>query len=257
MRIAFVIPAHNEELLIGRTVAACVAAGRACGEPFRIVVACDACTDRTAEIARAGGATVVEIDRRIIAAVRNAGARAAIEGERGEGGAELLVFVDADTSPPGAAVREAVGAVGRGAIGGGATMVFDGTIPLYARLLQWLMGVIARRFRLTGGCFLFCTRAGFDAAGGWDETLLVSEEIALAQALKKHGRFEIVRTPVLTSGRKLRTYSFWEVFSLVVRGTLVPGTRRDRKRLDLWYGPRREDPLSPQIPARSEPRPEG
>jgi simple sugar transport system permease protein len=43
--------------------------------------------------------------------------------------------------------------------------------------------------------FLFCTRAGYEAVGGWDETLLVSEEITMAGALKQHGRFEIVRTP--------------------------------------------------------------
>ena len=237
MRIAFIIPAHNEESLIGRTVAACAAAGRACGEPFEIVVACDACTDRTAEIAAGLGARVVSVDRRIIAAVRNAGARAAIEA-----GPELLFFVDADTSPPVASVQEAIASVKNGAIGGGAMFTFDGTVPLGVRWTSWVMSTIMRTMRLTGGCYLFCTRAGYMAVGGWDETLLVSEEITMAQSLKRHGRFEIVRTPVPTSGRKLRTYSTWEIVSLLVRGILRPSMRRDRSQLALWYGPRREDP---------------
>ncbi len=236
MRICFVIPAHNEELLIGRTVAACAAAGRASVEPFDIVVACDACTDRTAEIAAAGGARVVEIDRRIIAAVRNAGALAAIEA-----GAELLFHVDADTWPPAASVREAIELVKGGAIGGGAGFNFDGVVPLGVRWTSWVMNTIMRTMQLTGGCFLFCTRAGYERVGGWDETLLVSEEIIMARALRQHGRFEIVRTRVLTSGRKLRTYSTWEIVSLITRGLLRPSMRRDRKQLDLWYGPRRED----------------
>jgi glycosyltransferase involved in cell wall biosynthesis len=237
MHIAFVIPAHNEELLIGRTVAACAAAGAACGEPFEIVVVCDACTDRTAQIAAAGGGRVVEVNKRIIAGVRNAGARAAIET-----GAELMLFVDADTAPPVASVHEAIELVKGGAIGGGASVAFDGTIPLYARAVLGVFNAAFRWLRLTGGCFLFCTRAGYEAVGGWDETLLVSEEITMANMLKRHGRFEIVPTPVVTSGRKLRTYSAWEVLSLVLRGIFLPNLRRDRGQLDLWYGPRREDP---------------
>lgn len=240
MRLAFVIPAHNEELLIGRTVAACAAAGTAAGEPFEIIVACDACTDRTAEIARAAGARVVEVDKRIIAAVRNAGAKIAIDS-----GAKLLLFVDADTSPAPATVREAIQHICADGIGGGAAFRFDGVIPFGVRWTSWVMCTIMRAMQLAGGCFLFCTPAGFQAVGGWDETLLVSEEITMARGLKRHGRFRIMPTPVVTSGRKLRTYSAWEIVSLLVRGILRPGMRRDRAQLDLWYGPRREDPRAP------------
>jgi len=252
VRIAFVIPAHNEELLIGRTVAACAAAGRACegeGNSFEIIVACDACTDRTGAIAAAGGARVVEIDRRIIAAVRNAGAREALSR-----GAHLLIFVDADTCPPAASVREAIAHIRAGAIGGGAPVAFDGTVPPYARTLLRIMNRLFRAARLTGGCFLYCTDLGYRAVGGWDESLLVSEEITMAQMLKRHGRFEIVRTPVITSGRKLRTYSGWEVLSLLIRGTFSKKILRDRSQLDLWYAPRRPDPHSAApAPAHSEP----
>lgn len=232
-KVSFVIPAHNEELLIGNTVLACRRAGEAIGGDFEIVVACDGCTDRTEEVASAAGARVTHTTKRIIAGARNAGAAVA--------SGELLIFVDADTCPPPQSVQEAVNAVRDGAIGGGAGVVLDGRVHFAAEVMLAILNRAFRIARLTGGCFLFCTRTAFDAAGGWDETLLVSEEISMAGALKKYGRFEIVRTPVITSGRKLRTYSAWEFIKLFSIAIVRPSARRDRKYLDLWYGSRRED----------------
>ena len=90
--ISFVVPAHNEQLLIGDTLRILRASAEELGEPFEIIVVDDASTDATAEIADALGATVKRIDRRQIAASRNAGARIA----RGD----LFIFVDADTHVP-------------------------------------------------------------------------------------------------------------------------------------------------------------
>src|SRR3954447_22566576 len=83
--VSFVIPAYNEEALLPRTLAALTAAARALAESFEIVVGDDASTDRTAQVAREHGARVVRVERRQIAAARNAGARAAA--------GELLVFI--------------------------------------------------------------------------------------------------------------------------------------------------------------------
>src|SRR5215813_13197634 len=125
--ISFVIPAYNEEALLGRTLEAINAAARELGQPSEVVVADDASTDRTAAVARAHGARVVPVNYRQIAATRNAGARAAT--------GDLLVFVDADTVVTRAAVRRAVGAMRAGAVGGGCGFRFDGPVPLYGRLL--------------------------------------------------------------------------------------------------------------------------
>jgi glycosyltransferase involved in cell wall biosynthesis len=51
--LSFVVPAHNEELLLGHTLGAINDAARALGEPFEVRVADDASTDRTADAARA------------------------------------------------------------------------------------------------------------------------------------------------------------------------------------------------------------
>ncbi len=89
VRLSFIVPAHNEETCLGATLQAIHESAGAVGQPYEIVVANDASTDATAEIALKNGARVVHVTCRQIAGARNAGARAAT-GER-------FVFVDADT----------------------------------------------------------------------------------------------------------------------------------------------------------------
>ena len=60
--ISFVVPAHDEERLIGDTLGALDAAARALGQPFEILVVDDASTDRTAAIAATHGARVIRVD---------------------------------------------------------------------------------------------------------------------------------------------------------------------------------------------------
>jgi GT2 family glycosyltransferase len=50
--ISFVVPAYNEEAFIADTLNAIHFSARVVGEQYEIVVADDASTDRTAEIAR-------------------------------------------------------------------------------------------------------------------------------------------------------------------------------------------------------------
>lgn len=233
--ISFIVPAYNEEALIGRTLEALNQAARDIGEPYEIVVADDASSDRTAAIAEAHGARVVAVNRRQIAGTRNDGAR--------ESTGDRLIFVDADTIVTKEVVRAAIDAMNRGAAGGGSAVNFDGKLPRYAELTFPMM---VRIFRVTGfacGCFLFCTRRAFDAAGGFDEKLFASEEITMSRALKRQGRFVVLGESVTSSGRKLRMYSGREVLRLFASILLAgPKGLRNRERLDVWYGGRREDP---------------
>ena len=47
----------------------------------------------------------------------------------------------------------------------------------------------------------------FEAVGGFDEQYFAGEEVYLTLALKKLGRFKILREPIVTSARKLRMHS--------------------------------------------------
>ncbi len=233
--VSFIVPAYNEEALIGQTLEALNRAALDIREPYEIVVADDASSDRTAAIAVTHGARVASVSLRQIAATRNAGAREAIGNK--------LIFVDADTVVGAEVVRAAVDAMNNGAVGGGSAVSFDGRLPRYAELV---FPVMVRLFRATGfacGCFLFCTRQAFDAVGGFDEALFASEEIAMSRALKRQGRFVILRESVTSSGRKLRMYTGREVLRLF-GGILLAGPKALKRRdgLEVWYGGRREDP---------------
>lgn len=236
--VSLIIPAHDEERLIGRTIQRLREAAEGAGLEYEIVVAEDASSDQTGAIAERAGARVVRHERRQIAATRNLGANAA----RGE----LLIFVDADTWPNAKALRQVVEAAAVGAVGGGASMVFDGKVPLYARVITPVVNLAFRLKGRSGGAFFFCTRAALRAAGGWDETVFAAEEIFLAIELKKQGRFVVIKEPVLTSGRKLRSHGFREVLGLLVGVLFNREKLRSREALDMWYGPkRRDDPGHP------------
>ncbi len=233
--LSFVVPAHNEEASVAAVVAAIATAATAAGTNYEIIVVDDASTDATAERAAEAGARVVPVAYRQIAATRNAGARQA----RGD----AFVFVDADTLIGADVVAGVLHALAAGAVGGGAAIRFDEPVPRWVRwslpAFLWLF----RRLRYTGGCFLFSTRAAFEAAGGFDETLYASEELALCRALKKQGELVILRASVLTSGRKVRSYSGGEILRDALRIALAGRAGvKDRSRLRIWYEPRRPDP---------------
>ena len=232
--ISFIVPAHNEALLIGATLAALHAAARAVGVAYEIVVVDDASTDGTARIAGDDGARVVTVAHRHIAAARNAGAGAA----RGA----YLVFVDADTLVDAAVVAAALDAMRAGAAGGGATVRLHGPVGAHERWGVIGLGWLFRLTRIAPGCYVFCTRAAFDAVGGFNETYYAGEDVAMSRALARHGRFVILRQPVHTSARKLRTFSISDHLRLLLRFTLS-GRRllKSRHGLDLWYGERRDD----------------
>ena len=238
-RISFVVPAHNEEHLLPATLQAINRAAAACKLEYEVIVVDDASTDRTAQLASELGAHVASVQHRKISATRNSGARRA--------SGDLLVFVDADTVINEHVVRRAVEAVRAGAIGGGASVCVEGRVPLYASGLLPLLTVLMRWARLAAGCFVFCNRSAFEQVGGFDERLFGAEEIALSAALKKVGRFVILREAVLTSGRKLRTYSGLEVLCIMTRAALSGGKMLERRdQMGLWYDPRRQDPGTPR-----------
>ncbi|HVJ83911.1 MAG TPA: glycosyltransferase [Planctomycetia bacterium] len=237
--LSIVIPAWNEESVLDPTLAAVAAARAALDIPSEVIVVDDASADRTADIARVCGARVISVNLRQIAAVRNAGAKAAA--------GDMFLFVDADTLVTPEAVRAAVEAVRAGAVGGGCAIRYSGRLPLYLRLFIPSEVWLARRFRLAFGCFLFCTRAAFEAVGGFDSSLFATEEVTLSQALGRQGRFICLRECVWTSGRKLRTHSTREWFAQIYRITVA---RRkyvhDRAAMGVWYGDRRPDPEAPE-----------
>ena len=232
--ISFIVPAHNEEALLADTLRALRAAADALPtgrEPYEMIVVDDASTDRTASIARELGARVVSAQVRQIAAARNAGARHA-QGDR-------FVFVDADTLLPAATLRAALAALDDGAVGGGAAVEVDPGPPSWGPPLMRAVSRVMRICRWAAGCFVFARRDVFERVGGFDEQYFASEEIHLSRAMKRHGRFVILREAVVTSNRKARLLTPRQLVGQFARAAW-PATLKNRDRLPMWYGGYRE-----------------
>jgi glycosyltransferase involved in cell wall biosynthesis len=236
---SFIIPAHNEELELAATLDAIHTAASHAGQPYEIIVVDDSSTDTTQEIASRASAKVIKIERRQIAAARNAGGRAA----RGD----HLFFVDADTRINRIHVTQALAALEAGYAGGSARVVLDGIIPFWGRVLLHAFGTLYFGLNLGAGAFLFTTRGNFKAVGGFDEQYFAGEEVYFSLALRKLGHFKVLREPIVTSGRKLRMYPAKQ-FLRNFFGVIVGGPRavRSRAKLHLWYDGKRESQLLPK-----------
>lgn len=233
--ISFIVPAYNEEAELPETLRAIRTA--AAGYEYEIVLVNDGSTDATAAIGEQFGARVISIERRQIAAARNAGARA--------GRGDIFIFVDADTQIGPEHVLGAINSLEKGFAGGGSRLAFDGEIPPWGKVMFHVFSGLYFGLNLGAGAFLFTTRENFFAAGGFDEIYFAGEEVFFTVALKRLGRFKLLPEPAITSGRKLRMYSGWKVFGSLF-SVLFGGPRgvMSRKKLDMWYAGEREKPIS-------------
>ncbi len=223
--VSFIVPAWNEEAQLAATLTSIREAALSLTEHSEIVVADDGSTDQTREIAERLADRTVHVSHRQIAATRNAGARVAH--------GDLLIFVDADTMVSPELLRAVVQAVRQGAIGGGCLARLDEPVPFWARLAVLELNVYCRLFKMAYGCFLFCTREAFEAAGGFDTSLYITEEVALSRALRRVGHFAVLRQRVVTSGRKLRALTLPQALGAAWRA--VTYGFRSRQGKEYWY----------------------
>src|SRR5438128_12688596 len=126
MKVSVIVPAYNEERLIRQTLAQlqrAMAAFPRAGWVSELIVCDNNSTDRTAELSRQAGATVVFEPVNQIARARNSGAAAA--------SGDWLVFVDADSSPSAELLAEvAETIVAGGCLAGGCTVRLEGSYPV-------------------------------------------------------------------------------------------------------------------------------
>ena len=183
MKISIVIPAFNEERLLGESLAQIKSAAGAFtqrGWEVELIVCDNNSTDRTAEIARAAGATVMFEPVNQIARARNSGAAAAT--------GDWLVFVDADSHPRAELFADVAEQILSGqCLAGGATIRLD-EHHLVAELITWTWNCASRSLKLLAGSFIFCDAAAFRQVGGFSKELFVAEELELARRLKKLAR---------------------------------------------------------------------
>ena len=233
MNFTVVIPAYNEEALLGETLRSLHDAMENCGRSGRVIVVDNASTDATPDVARAHGADVVFEPLNQIARARNAGAAAA--------DSPALVFLDADTRISGSLLDRALSRLDSGEVcGGGSVIAMDRSTPEGDRILKVWNWLSVKR-RLAAGSFVFCRRDAFEAVGGFNEKVYAGEEIYLSRKLRrwgrKHGReFVILEgTPPVTSARKMDWYSVNRMAWRTLMLGLFPFLLRFKRLCWPWY----------------------
>jgi glycosyltransferase involved in cell wall biosynthesis len=231
--VTFVVPAHNEQNYLGPTLEQLNKIASKLLREFEIIVVNDASTDSTPQIALDSGARVINVDLRNIGAVRNAGAK--------EAGFEWIVFVDADTIVPEETLVGSLKALSKGAVGGGAYVSLDQIQPVgwFKMGLYYAVSLIWQTLgRWAAGCYMFCRKDAFEFFGGFDEQYFAAEELFFSVELKRLGKFQLVRFPVITSSRKFYNYTPGQLIRFIVLPLSVLLKRaplRSRFGLELLY----------------------
>ena len=225
VKISVIVPAFNEEKLLGISLAEIKSAASvftARGWAVELIVCDNNSTDRTADIARA----------------RNTGAAGAT--------GDWLVFVDADSHPSAGLFADVVEQIlSVRCLAGGSTIRLDEHF-IVASLITRLWNFASRWRRLLAGSFIFVEASVFRQVGGFSRELFAAEELDLSKRLKQFargtGRGIVIlhRHPLRTSARKMKLYTPREHLRFIVR-TLFNQRRMltSREEAHLWYDGRR------------------
>ena len=241
MRISVIVPAFNEEKLLGASlteIRTAAAAFTTRGWEFQLIVCDNNSTDRTADIARAAGAQVVFEPFNQIGRARNSGAAAAT--------GDWLIFVDADSHPSRELFADVADQITTGTVlAGGATVALDEKM-FVANLVTQLWNLTSRFNKWLAGSFIFIHTAAFRELGGFNPEIFAAEELELSQRIKKlareHGKKVVIlhRHPLKTSARKMKLYTTGELFRFLLRSIFNhQRTMRSREAAYLWYDGRR------------------
>lgn len=210
MQLAFVIPAFNEEGLIGRCLESVTKRVKQSGVECEIIVVNNASTDRTKEIAESfDGVTVVDEFEKGLVYARRAGFNAST--------AELVANLDADTELPDGWIETVMSSFEKQPelVGlSGPYIYYDLSLwnRFLVRMFYYLsyMVYLLNRFVLKvgsmiqGGNFVI-RRSAWLKAGGYDTTIsFYGEDTDIAVRLSKVGPVKwTFKLPMRTSGRRL------------------------------------------------------
>ncbi len=244
-RFSLVIPAYNEEAYLPALLNS-VEAARSCytGGPDKIevLVVDNMSTDSTADLARSRGCRVVREGRRVIAAVRNTGARNAH--------GDVFVFLDADNIMHSDTFNAIEKSLATGRVIAGASGVTMQRMSFAIAVTYALMVPLVWLTRMDTGV-VFCRREDFEAVGGYNEDLLFAEDVQLLWDLMRLGRKQgrklarIRSVKAVYSTRKFDEHGDWHWLGLVLRfaiGLMFSKSSLDKFAHMYWYGNQRSKP---------------
>lgn len=208
MKISIIIPAYNEEKNIEACIRAIQDEIKRSGTDTEIVVANNASSDRTGELARQAGAIVVDEPRKGITHARAAGFKVST--------GELIANVDADSLMPEGWLTTVMKRFENPKLLAlsGPYIYYDA--PLYIRigtklfyiggyLINFIHGFLLRSASMLQGGNFILRREALEAIGGFDTSIeFWGEDTDIGRRVSKMGK--VVWTfslPMKTSGRRL------------------------------------------------------
>jgi len=212
MKFSIIIPAHNEECFIGRCLDSISRASIPYPSQVETIVVLNRCTDGTEKMACDWGARVVVNDDKNLAKIRNAGAKLAT--------GEILVTIDADSWMSEDMLVEIDSALQSGKYIGGGVHISAERMSLGIGLSLLFLKTAIFMAGLAGGLY-WCYRRDFEAVGGFNEKLLVAEDLDFAKRLKVLGRsrglkfITLPRAYITTSCRKFDHFGDWFFFGQI------------------------------------------
>lgn len=190
--ISVIIPAHNEERYLRKTL---LALRQQSFSKFEVIVVANGCTDRTEDVARERCDRLVVLSQKCLGVARNLGARMA----KGD----ILVFLDADTLLDRHALRTIAERFTRKHAAGTIRGQPDSDRFAY-RLIYGTKNLIHSLSVHHGSSgVIICWREHFMKLGGFKENLEVRENSELMKRLERFGRYTcILKATAVTSMRR-------------------------------------------------------
>jgi len=183
MEFSIIIPACQEEKYISQTLASLP-------KQAEIIVICNGCTDSTEKLAKKH-AKVISIKERNVSKARNLGAKAS----KGN----ILIFLDADTRFQSPNILEAIKKILQSSSVGTCKVLPDNKKLKY-RLAMAIKNLFLFTHWTTG--IIFCTKATFTKAKGFNESLTKKEDRDFTSRCLKYGTFGIANAYIINSMRR-------------------------------------------------------
>jgi rSAM/selenodomain-associated transferase 2 len=225
--ISVIIPARNDALALQHTLDHLQQLTGIAG--VEIVVAASG-DSRSTERAVAGRAQLIWPARSSRSALMNSAADVA--------NGEILFFLHADSLPPRDALAQIRSLLQNPKILGGA---FEHRFLETSWSLRAISLINRRRYRLTRNYYgdqgIFVRANVFRNLGGYRDLGLM-EDLDLSQRLKRSGRTALIRSPLVTSGRRFIDRGPWRTFAFIVWLLFLHTLRLDTQGYARrWQGP--------------------
>lgn len=211
MKVSIVIPAHNEEKYIGRCLASINEQVAPHDLQVETIVVLNRCTDKTEDVAKSHGATIVSNDIKNLSEIRNTGVAHAKS--------EWIITIDADSWMSKGVLAEVFAHANLPNTLGGGIRIKPERLSLGIAAGYGMMLVPAFFLGLSFGMYWF-KKSDFDAIGGFDENLHIAEDVDFLRRLKLYGRKNgkrhtiISNESITTSCRKFDEFGDWHFVRL-------------------------------------------